>query len=234
LRKRLAKMLVMARVGRRVLNDVAWSLHISAEGINQASAETTLAAVRDICLVQGQEIAPTVPISLNARPYSIRGFLGLNGERWVPINGLFPLSRALEIVERIQQFFDQRASTLVDFGIKHSFIVANEGPIWMVEPMFYWPDEIGPLHRRYLSPGKLERFTSQVANPQARRTVFKLRAELRDLFFELGAVHTQIGKYYDFRGAVTPEVFDTLQAMKTLLDPGNRLNPGNFGWRANQ
>lgn len=102
--------------------------------------------------------------------------------------------------------------------------------MFLIEPMLYWPDELGPIHRRYLPGDKFARFERNEANPQARKVVIELREKLRRMFFELGAIHIQIGKYYDLANAVSPAVYELLTKMKQTLDPGCRLNPGNLGW----
>ncbi|NQV81777.1 MAG: hypothetical protein HQ495_14560 [Alphaproteobacteria bacterium] len=58
-----------------------------------------------------------------------------------------------------------------------------------------------------------------------------MRGELRDLFFGLGAVSAQIGKFYNLADALEPETYTVLTSIKDLLDPERRLNPGNLGWR---
>ena len=51
------------------------------------------------------------------------------------------------------------------------------------------------------------------------------------MFFELGAVSAQIGKFYDLAGALEPETYAVLTSIKDALDPDRRMNPGNLGWR---
>jgi D-lactate dehydrogenase (cytochrome) len=136
------------------------------------------------------------------------------------------------VVVRIERFFEQRRERMRDAHVTHSCLLGTEGPLFFIEPMFYWRDELGPLHRRYLPPEKYERFFRKAAaNPEARKVVLELRAELRDIFYELGAVHGQIGKFYDFEKAIEPGTYALLSALKDVLDPECRLNPGNFGWR---
>ena len=59
----------------------------------------------------------------------------------------------------------------------------------------------------------------------------KTGTDLRDLFFEMGAVTAQVGKYYNLPGALEPETYALLTRITDLLDPDRRLNPGNLGWR---
>jgi FAD/FMN-containing dehydrogenase len=221
------------RSGRDALDRAEWSLHVHAEGIDAASASSALSRVREICCHTGAEVSPSVAIALHARPYSIRGVVGLQGERFVPIHAIFPLSRAKAAAARIEQFFADNENTFERQQITTSCLAGIEQGIFVIEPMFYWPDELGPLHRRYLPAEKLARLDRNPANPEVRKLVVALRKELRQIFFELGAIHGQIGKYYDFANAVEPSYFDLLTQIKHTLDPDCHLNPGNFGWLPN-
>jgi D-lactate dehydrogenase (cytochrome) len=221
----------LVRGARGDLRDAKWSLHYVTEGLDQTCADKAMDAIRKICGKGAREMPPSIPVALHARPYSIRGFLGPGGERWIPIGGVFPLSRASFVVGELEAFFSHHDGMLTRSKIVWSVLAATEGPTVLVEPMFYWSDVLGPLHRRYLDRVRLERFDQSTADLDARQVVVTMRAALRDKFLEWGAVHGQIGKYYDFRAAVMPEYYETLTRIKTALDPECRLNPGNFGWR---
>ena len=221
------------RSGRDALNSADWGLHVHAEGVNQAAADATLERIREICARnRGTGVSPNIAIALNARPYSIRGFIGLKGERFVPIHAMFPLSHAVKVAERIEHFFADNEKTFEEQQITTCCLAGMEKGVFVIEPMFYWPDELGPLHRRYLAADKFDRFSNSDSNPKGRAIVIGLRNELKDVFFELGAIHGQIGKYYDFANAVQPGVYNLLTEIKNLLDPDSRLNPGNLGWPA--
>jgi hypothetical protein len=221
------------RSGRRALDTAEWALHVHAEGVDGAAANASLARIREICCETGTEVSPNVAIALNARPYSIRGFVGLEGERFVPIHAMFPLSRANAAAARIERFFADNQKTFEEQQITTCCIAGMEQGIFVIEPMFYWPDRLGPLHRRYLPADKFARLNRREENPDGRRIVIGLREQLRQIFFDLGAIHGQIGKYYDFANAVRPEVYDLLTQIKRVLDPDYRFNPGNFGWSPN-
>ncbi|MDX2221725.1 MAG: FAD-binding oxidoreductase, partial [Rhodospirillaceae bacterium] len=197
---------------------------------DQPAAASALDSLRPHWSAKGRTLEPSVPMALYAKPYSIRGILGKNGERWVPIHALLPLSRVAEAVERVQRFFAERQASLDAHGITHSYITVCAGPEFVLEPMFYWFDEVGPLHAKVLGD-KYEKFKHIPANPAARATVARTRAELAELFRELGAVHSQLGKFYRFADNIQPGTYRTLTAIKDALDPGRNLNPGNLGWR---
>jgi FAD/FMN-containing dehydrogenase len=219
----------IAAAGSNVLADIPWSLHVTLEGHNQAAAEHMMDAARSLWAGRGREVEPSIPIAMRARPYSIRGIVGPNGERWVPIHGLFPLSRALEAAQRTLAFFAERASDLERHGIQHSYITSAAGGHWLIEPMFYWFDELSPLHAKALGD-KFEKFKNIPANLAARAQVKACRAELAGLFAELGAVHSQIGKFYNLAASLDPATYGLLTEIKAALDPERRLNRGNLGW----
>ena len=218
--------------GRHAYDDVRWSLHLTVDGVDQTAADRAMKLVSAACRAHGgREIEPSIPIAMRAKPFSIRGFLGLQGERWVPVHGVFPLSRAQESVAQVEAFFAEHAGVMSDHGISRSFLCAINGPFWLLEPMFYWFDEVDGFYARYLDRTKYLRFAGNTANLEARAVVKRLRDELRDLFFDLGAVSAQVGKYYDLEGALEPGTYDLLTSIKDQVDPGRVLNPGNLGWR---
>ena len=180
------------RSGRGALDAADWALHVHAEGVDGDAANTTLSHIREICCKTGVEVSPNVAIALNARPYSIRGFVGLEGERFVPIHAMFPLSRATAAAARIEQFFADHERTFEEHQITTCCLAGMEQGVFVVEPMFYWPDQLGPLHRRYLPSDKFVRLNRGQPNPEGRRIVIGLREELRQIFFDLGAIHGQI------------------------------------------
>lgn len=228
--KGLSNALKVVRSGRSALDDTEWSLHLHCEGFDQQEADKKMEAVRRLCLRKGREISANVAIALNARPYSTRGFVGLNGERWVPVHGIFPLSRASEAAHAVIGMLEKKRSELYRLDIETCCCMFTSGSMFAIEPMFYWSDELGPLHQKYLPEEKFRRFRkTAVANPEARATVDAIRNEIRDMFFAMGAVHCQIGRYYDFGGAVGPETTSVLAQLKNALDDRNVLNPGNFG-----
>ncbi|MFL6797563.1 MAG: FAD-binding oxidoreductase [Xanthobacteraceae bacterium] len=226
----IADAISVARSGRRALDSADWALHVHAEGVDDRAAQTTLTHIRKICCKNGAEISPNVAIALNARPYSVRGFVGLHGERFVPVHAIFPLSRAAAVAARVEKFFADHEGTFEQQAISTCCLAGMENGVFVIEPMLYWPDQLGPLHRRYLPAAKFARLDRGQPNLEGRKVVVTLRNELRQIFFELGAIHGQIGKYYDFANAVKPEVYQLLTQVKRMLDPECRLNPGNFGW----
>jgi D-lactate dehydrogenase (cytochrome) len=218
----------IAGAGKGVLDDVPWSLHVTVEGHDTTAAERALAALRPLWSGR-RELPPSVPAALHARPYSIRGIVGLAGERWVPVHGIFPLGQAAQVVGRVEALMAANAARLREHAIEVSYIVSVAGAGWLLEPMFYWPDALGPLHQRVLGE-KFAKFRGAAANPAARAVVRELRAEVTALFDALGGVHSQLGKYYAYGARLQPDAASFATALKDALDPRRILNPGNLGW----
>ncbi|PPR79541.1 MAG: 4-cresol dehydrogenase [hydroxylating] flavoprotein subunit [Alphaproteobacteria bacterium MarineAlpha2_Bin1] len=222
----------VATATKKNLEYTPWSLHLTVEGFDQGSSEKAMNSVLSICeKYNGTQIEATIPLALRARPYSIRGFLGIQGERWVPVHALFPLSRTDEVVDKVEGFFSSNKKRLEEFEITHSFISSINGSFWLLEPMFYWFDEVSEYHLQYLEKHKHKKLARSKKNLATRNEVIALRKELSNLFFELGSINAQIGKFYNFAESLHPETYKVLTEFKKTLDPQNLLNPGNLGWK---
>src|SRR4051812_8547027 len=59
------------------------------------------------------EPAPKLSVSApDARPFSVRGLVGQDGERWVPVHGNLPLSAAAPCLEAVLAYLDEQADAL--------------------------------------------------------------------------------------------------------------------------
>lgn len=213
------------------MDGVKWSMHLSTEALDNTGAEAGMERVRKICLKRGREIANVLPRAMEARGFSVRGFLGGQGQRWVPTNSLWPLSRAVEVANAVQGFFAQRRADMDRLGIRESYMTNWGHGYFQCEPSFYWVDEVSELHLRHLGAEDAEKFRSLPPNLPARAYAKQLRSDLRDFLFNLGAIHVQIAKFYRFEEALAPETWRLLNELKDALDPERRLNPHNLGFR---
>lgn len=219
----------MATAGTNFMDGVKWSLHLTVEALTEDAAEAGLEIVREICLKKSREIANIMPRAMEARGFSVRGFLGKDGQRWVPTNSLWPLTRAVEVATGIQKFFNDRRAEMDKHGMWESYMTNYGQGYFMCEPSFYWVDEVSEHHLRHLPADEAKKFKSIPANPEARAFAQKLRFELRDYFHEMGAVHVQLAKFYRYQDALAPETARLLSDIKTALDPDRRFNRGNLG-----
>lgn len=214
---------------RNVLHEAAWSLHLVIEGANEAIALAQLELARAICLENGTEMDNVVPKTMRAKPFSIRGFLGVDGERWVPVHGIVPMSRAAACHAALDAHLLKNAPTLACAGIKYSWLISSSGAYISIEPMFYWQDELDPIHFAHLSERNRTRFGGRPANLVARALVTQMRGELRDIMDAHQAVHAQLGRFYRYADQMTVESGDLVRRIKQALDPQGRMNPGVLG-----
>lgn len=223
----------VAMAGRKVLSKVNYSLHMTFDGIDQQAARSSQARACELCAeAGGVEIDHSIPVAFRAEPFSgVRTILlGADGEIWIPVHGFFPLSRARRAAEATEQFIRDRKPLMDRHGIKTSYLTAFSGSEFVIEPSFYWFDELGPFRLDLIEPEFRERWKDIPADAETRAVVLRFREELRDLFFELGACHLQLGKYYRFRDAMeNQETWHLLEGLKDLVDPAGRMNPGSLG-----
>ena len=208
---------------RSDLGAAAWSLHLTADGVSDAAAAEAIALARRILRPDAAEIPPAVPQALHARPFSIRGLVGPEGERWVPVHGVLPLSSAVACVRALDSALAERADAFAAAGIRVNWIMSAAGPQVTIEPMFYWPDTLDPLHLSVLSDRNRDRFGGRPRNDAARPAVEEARAALARVFAGHGAVHAQLGRFYEAPPAVL------LARVKAALDPRGGMNPGVLG-----
>ncbi len=219
--------------GRRFMEGVAWSLHVTVEGRSQAAVAADMSTVRRIAGRAGRRIAATLPAVIRATPFQPVGpfLVGRNGERWVPIHACLPLSKVPRAHALMREVFVRHADRLEQFHIATSLLTAVAGTEFIFEPAFYYPDALTPYHLRYLDPADAARYAKHPRVEGANDAVIALLNELKSAFLELGAVHQQIGKFYPYRDSLDPTPRAVVADLKHLLDPRGLMNPGALGLR---
>ena len=219
--------------GKKILQNVPYSLHMTLDAHTEivAAEHTDLAA--DICTEEGgTEMANSIPTVFRNAPFGgVRTvLLGSEGEIWIPVHGYFPLSRAVPAGQATEKFLADRKALMDQWGIKTSYLTCFSGPEFVIEPSFYWHDELGDFRLSLIEPEFAEKWKSIPAN-EARRTVaLQLRDELRDLFDGLGGLHLQIGKYYPYKEIMNNEALGrVVEGVKSVVDPDRLMNPGALG-----
>jgi D-lactate dehydrogenase (cytochrome) len=200
----------------------SWSLHLTAEAPTEEIAEAHITQARKLCLQHATEITPSVPKAMRARPYSVRGFLGPDGQRWVPVHGILPLGAAEPCMAALEAHVETNRAAMAAHDIEVSWLMSTTGAYITIEPMLFWPDKLDPIHRKYLTRQQQDRLTSFPPNPPARAMVQSLREAWRNIFDQHGATHTQLGRFYQSDNA-------TLRQIKQALDPDRSMNPGVLG-----
>lgn len=218
----------MAAGGKNFLEGVKWSLHLKTEGPSARGAEDGLDLARQVCVRKGRELPPILPRARDAVGFSIRKFLGRDGERWVATSSLWPISRAVEIATKTQAFFAERQGDMAALNIEHSYITNFSPYYFLCEPCLYWPDALSRLHLDNISASEQKKFSGFQANPEARAYVRQMRTDLRDYYQELGSIHVQVGGYYHFSDVLQPEALSLLSRIKQAVDPTGIVNTGKL------
>ncbi len=234
----LLKSLKVAAAGKKVLRDVQYSLHVTFNGHDEVMARAKLKLGREICLRhQGREIDNSIPIVFSTKPFDFAGtiILGHDGEIWLPIHGFVPLSKAIPLAQAVEKLFADNSELMEKHDIRTSYLTCLSGTDFLIEPSFYWYDEVQKFRLDRVSPANQERWKDRKPNLEARKVALDLRDQLRDVFFDFGASHLQIGRYYKYREAIENEPFWTLlETLKSNLDPDNLINPGSLGLDTNR
>ena len=218
--------------GRSFMDDVDFSVQFIVEDRNEAAAADRATDIRKFCSEHGgTEISNSIPMVTRANPFGpLNSMLGPEGERFLPIHGIFPHSRIQKAYLAVEDLFDRHRERSEKLGIRIGYLfttVAANG--FILEPVFFWPDEVDLIHVASVEAAHLAKLKGFPANPEARAMVAELRGELIELLTELGAVHTQIGKSYRYREGLRPAAWELVRSLKNILDPTCKINPGSLG-----
>lgn len=222
----------VAFAGRSFLDDVPFSLHCIAERRRQGEADADMAEIiRLVETAGGKPVENTIPKILRANPFPpVNSMVGPNGERWVPVHGFLPHSRLIEGWDAVQALFASHAGEMQTLGVEAGAMLAAVSPqTCLIEPVFFWPDALNPLHRHAVEPGHLAKLKGFPANADSTALVARLRAGVIDTFQALGAVHLQIARAYPLETRHSPEGWAMLTALKQQVDPRGLMNPGCLG-----
>lgn len=222
----------VALAGRSFLDDVPFSLHCIAERRRQGEADADMAEIiRLIEAAGGKAVENSIPKILRANPFPpVNSMVGPNGERWVPVHGFLPHDRLIEGWEAVMALYAAHADEMQAHGVEAGAMLAAVSPqCCLIEPVFFWPDELNPLHRHAVEPGHLARLKGFPANSESTALVGRLRAGVIETFQSLGAIHLQIARAYPLASRHSPEGWGLLKALKHQVDPRGLMNPGSLG-----
>lgn len=222
----------MALAGRGFMDDAGYTLHLITEGASQAQVEEAARTLRDLIKARGgREIENTIPKAMRAAPFTpLNNILGPDGERWVPIHGIVPLSDGEACWQALDDLFASYGQAFEARGMTSGYLVTTISTNgFLIEPVFFWPDARYGIHETTLEPSYLAKVPKLPANADNAALVHEVRGKILDIFQCFGATHFQIGRTYRFAQTREPVTMALLKAIKTHLDPDNLMNPGVLG-----
>ena len=221
----VGKMLVQ---GQRAVDRSGYALHVVVEGMDAHEASWKADRVRRICSPLAlKELPNTIPKVTRAKPFRpIKALLGPDGENWLPMHGLFPLSRAAEVSAITDEYFSRHHDLMKKHNITFSYLTSARPTSFSIEPMFYWKDRLHPFHMRHVTEEQKKKYAGTAADEETREQVMKLRRDLAGLWDAFGASHHQMGRSYAYASQLSSAARATAVAIKGALDPKGLMNPG--------
>jgi FAD/FMN-containing dehydrogenase len=218
--------------GRSFLDEAQFSIHCLAEGRIQAAADEDMRRIAAIVAANnGREVENTIPKVLRANPFPpVNSMVGPDGGRWLPVHGIVRHSRALATIEALVALFEANEAEMAQHEIGAGYMFLTVGTTgFLIEPCFYWPDELWSLHTDSVEPAHLAKLNRYPENLAAREVVARLRQGVIAVITAMDGVHFQVGRTYPLAERSDPRGWELLKALKAQLDPLGRMNPGVLG-----
>jgi D-lactate dehydrogenase (cytochrome) len=222
----------MALAGRGFMDDAGYTLHVITEGACKAQVDEALVVLRTILKNEGgKEIENTIPKAMRAAPFTpLNNILGPDGERWVPIHGIVPLSKGEPCWRELDALFESRCAELDALRITTGYLVTTVSTTgFLIEPVFFWPGARFGLHEATVEGHYLNKLPKLSHDEAAAQLVTDTREKILDIFQKYGATHFQIGRTYRFAQTRDPITLAMLKAVKSYVDPKGLMNPGALG-----
>jgi D-lactate dehydrogenase (cytochrome) len=222
----------MALAGRSFMDDAGYTLHVITEGASKAGVDDALATLRAIMKAEGgKEIENTIPKAMRAAPFTpLNNILGPDGERWVPIHGIVPLSRGQACWQELEAMFEGRRTQLDALKITTGYLVTTVSTTgFLIEPVFFWPGARFALHESTVEAPYLNKLPKLAHDEAAAALVTDTRERILDIFEKYGATHFQIGRTYRYAQTRDPITMALLKAVKACVDPKGLMNRGALG-----
>jgi FAD/FMN-containing dehydrogenase len=219
----------LVAAGRGFVGTGKWSVHATFDAHDKASLRAKVDAAKAVFDSSGGvAIDASIPIALRGLPFSPPNtILGPAGERWVPVHGIFAHSQAARGWAAVSAALAQHQAVMRQHSIQAGTLlttVAAQG--MLIEPVFFWPDSHSSYHKRVVEAGYQQRCGEPATNLAARAAVVRIKRDVADAMRAQGAVHFQIGRFYDWRAGRNPAALAVFDAIKAAVDPQGLLNPG--------
>jgi FAD/FMN-containing dehydrogenase len=222
----------LAMAGRSYMKDVAYSVQVIVEDRIDAGVNARMQDIRAIAKqYNGSEIENSIPKITRSNPFGpVNTILGPQGERWVPVHGLFPHSKIQQAFDGVEAIFAKHVADMEKFEIGVGYLFAVVAThCFVIEPVFFWPDAYTEIHEKSIETNHFAKLIKHQENLAARAQVTQIRNELSVFFNDLGGVHLQVGKTYQFKQGLHPDTYKIIKGIKDLLDPQGRVNPQTLG-----
>jgi FAD/FMN-containing dehydrogenase len=224
----------IAVTGRGAFKDVQYAMHVMLEARSEAIVRAELAEAREIATAGGgREIEATLPRVQRSDPFFSRkgnGTLNPEGQRYLPVHGICPHSRANAVIEAVHDVFSRFETQLEGHRVEWGYVLCGISThAVIVEPLIFWADAPSQYHERVIEPDYLAGLPRHAPNDAGTALVKEISTALKGEFLRLGCTHLQIGRSYPYRAGRDPQAYALLQSIKRAVDPDGRVNPGSLG-----
>ncbi len=220
--------------GRDFLKEGAFGLHTVVSGNSQSAVESDLATIQEAARKHGgEEIPNSIPKATRANLFKpINSVIGPDGDRWAALNAKVAHSNALALIRDVDALIASYEEKMKPFGMyTRRLMIAVGQHSFSYEPIVHWFDQWNPVHKRTPEPSHLKTLKEPEPNPEAAALAAEIREELIKIFTKHGAASNQIGKTYPYFDSLRPETASVIGGIKSLLDPGNLMNPEALGFK---
>ncbi len=222
----------IAMAGRAFMGDAAYTLHVIVEGRGKAGVAEDMARLKTIAKQNhAKEIENSIPKIIRSNPFTpLNNMIGPEGERWVPVHGIVPLSEGPATWAELDALFADMKVELDAHKIQTGFLVTSLSTNgYLIEPVFLWPETLYPLHEASVESDWLKRLPRHDPNPAASAFVEQAKRGVIEIFAKRGGAHFQIGRTYPYAEGREESALDLVRRIKTALDPKGTVNPGALG-----
>ena len=194
----------LALAGRRLYErraDTALNIMIE-ERVEAAAASAGADEVRRICAAScnGKEIENSIPKILRANPFTpLNNMVGPNGETMgAGAHDCAAFKSRYRPCRVLPTSSNGNDAEMEEHGIGVGFLYATVSTNgFVIEPVFFTPDSLNEIHREYVEEHGARGRCRDSSPVRLRRTLpARIRADLIELFEQVGGIHMQIGKTY--------------------------------------